>query len=569
MDLKRSSFHRQHSKRQVAQQELSSRFNELSNFEDDGGMRLVERDSGIKEEDDLALNGEEEEEAPFGLLTTSLNKQDQSFCTKYKLERGSLSAFKREAKSLRIGRDLSDVKRQENVICVWKNKGHGQFLSAASKQGIALWFTLHSLDGNLKYFFQHPYLRLFVIYFVIFCNFLVFAEDPVSHSKMESEIPVVGHVFSFIFTKYPPDWRWRFLKVAMWMVAILCGMVVGKTIIHGIILRRCFRLKMFRADQGSWMAQFLTIIISLFLFSHAYNVILVLTFPASKQLVIDSKMGVSSSNVMKAAACGTWIGDLTTALIVTDMMLQDNLYPTWATKFRKVWRSHNALRIALFWGGSFLVTSIVIMIIATDWITWDRLNRDFVATTELSRAFLASFILVMDLMILMQDWDFPHFTNTLDVNLPGFHKHEVLFQAVEIQISGKWFNYGIIFLVIIFDLNMWKNQIFYYPERYGQYTAVDCRVYTVTNTTILAAGDKSLWTYEARSQINSHTQLPYMDDDLYMNSRYMGYSMAIKAFAFIPCVLGFILFFALIGVYGRIKRENIPTQPKIVEDVDV
>ncbi|XP_040571427.1 transmembrane protein 117 [Lepeophtheirus salmonis] len=326
---------------------------------------------------------------------------------------------------------------------------------------------------------------------------------------------------------------------------------------------------MFRADQGSWMAQFLTIIISLFLFSHAYNVILVLTFPASKQLVIDSKMGVSSSNVMKAAACGTWIGDLTTALIVTDMMLQDNLYPTWATKFRKVWRSHNALRIALFWGGSFLVTSIVIMIIATDWITWDRLNRDFVATTELSRAFLASFILVMDLMILMQDWDFPHFTNTLDVNLPGFHKHEVLFQAVEIQISGKWFNYGIIFLVIIFDLNMWKNQIFYYPERYGQYTAVDCRVYTVTNTTILAAGDKSLWTYEARSQINSHTQLPYMDDDLYMNSRYMGYSMAIKAFAFIPCVLGFILFFALIGVYGRIKRENIPTQPKIVEDVDV
>ena len=36
----------------------------------------------------------------------------------------------------------------------------------------------------------------------------------------------------------------------------------------------------------------------------------------------------------------------------------------------------------------------------------------------------------------MQDWDFPHFTNTLDVNLPGFYKHMVTFQAVEIQISG-------------------------------------------------------------------------------------------------------------------------------------
>ena len=39
----------------------------------------------------------------------------------------------------------------------------------------------------------------------------------------------------------------------------------------------------------------------------------------------------------------------------------------------------------------------------------------------------------------MQDWDFPHFTNTLDVNLPGFHKHMVNFQAVEIQISGNWY----------------------------------------------------------------------------------------------------------------------------------
>jgi hypothetical protein len=42
----------------------------------------------------------------------------------------------------------------------------------------------------------------------------------------------------------------------------------------------------------------------------------------------------------------------------------------------------------------------------------------------------------MDLMIVMQDWDFPHFTNTLDVNLPGFYKHEVVFPTVELQISG-------------------------------------------------------------------------------------------------------------------------------------
>ena len=75
----------------------------------------------------------------------------------------------------------------------------------------------------------------------------------------------------------------------------------------------------------------------------------------------------------------------------------------------------------------------------------------------------------MDLVIVMQDWDFPHFTNTLDVLLPGLHKHVFSIELAEVQISGKWFNYGIIFFVMIFDLNMWKNQMFYKPENYGQY----------------------------------------------------------------------------------------------------
>lgn len=48
------------------------------------------------------------------------------------------------------------------------------------------------------------------------------------------------------------------------------------------------------------------------------------------------------------------------------------------------------------------MTIVVSTAISTDYVNWDRLNRDFVATNELSRAFLASFILVMDLMIVMQ-----------------------------------------------------------------------------------------------------------------------------------------------------------------------
>jgi hypothetical protein len=36
----------------------------------------------------------------------------------------------------------------------------------------------------------------------------------------------------------------------------------------------------------------------------------------------------------------------------------------------------------------------------------------------------------------------------------------------------------------------------------------------------------------------------------------MGYSIVIKATAFIPCVVGFVLFFTFVAVYGRLKQVN-------------
>ena len=48
------------------------------------------------------------------------------------------------------------------------------------------------------------------------------------------------------------------------------------------------------------------------------------------------------------------------------------------------------------------LTSVVVVVISTDWISWDHLNRGFLPSDEVSRAFLASFILVFDLLIVMQ-----------------------------------------------------------------------------------------------------------------------------------------------------------------------
>lgn len=82
-------------------------------------------------------------------------------------------------------------------------------------------------------------------------------------------------------------------------------------------------------------------------------------------------------------------------------MLQERFYPGWAPSVR-AWWNRGKNRIILFWLMALLATIIVVIVITTDWIRWDYFNASFLATNEVSRAFLASFILVMDLLIVMQ-----------------------------------------------------------------------------------------------------------------------------------------------------------------------
>ena len=52
----------------------------------------------------------------------------------------------------------------------------------------------------------------------------------------------------------------------MWVLAVVCGLVVGKTIIHGILLSHFLRLKMFRADQVRRSFKLFRLLLQLFRF---------------------------------------------------------------------------------------------------------------------------------------------------------------------------------------------------------------------------------------------------------------------------------------------------------------
>ncbi|KFM69867.1 Transmembrane protein 117, partial [Stegodyphus mimosarum] len=105
---------------------------------------------------------------------------------------------------------------------------------------------------------------------------------------------------------------------------------------------------------------------------------------------------------------------------------------------------------------------------------------------------------------------------------------------------------------MILDLNMWKNQIFYIPAEYGQYTGPDHKVFSIPDVYLLATKNYSQWTYEIRStQIDPLTNKTLLEGDISMNSRYLGYPLSVKGMAFMPSLIGFAMFGILTYLYGR------------------
>lgn len=135
--------------------------------------------------------------------------------------------------------------------------------------------------------------------------------------------------------------------------------------------------------------------------------------------------------------------------------------------------------------------------------------------------------------------------------------HSTLQPTHPLSHTGKWFNYGIIFLVLILDLNMWKNQIFYKPYEYGQYVGPGEKIYTVEEPETLVLFNHSTLTYRWRSSnVDPNTNLTYVERDMFLHSRYVGASLDIKCLAFIPSLAAFVLFGFFVWLFGRFQDSE-------------
>jgi hypothetical protein len=165
--------------------------------------------------------------------------------------------------------------------------------------------------------------------------------------------------------------------------------------------------------------------------------------------------------------------------------------------------------------------------------------------------------------MIQQDWEFPQFAGSTNVKLPGIDTGDVHFHIPggEVQITGKWFNYGIIFIVMILDLNMWKNQIFYEPYVYGQYTDSDGYIYTVCNRTWLANATREMLSYSWRWNSSNHLEnMTYGLQDHRTNSKYSGFPLSLKGIAFGPSLTAFVVFGYLAKRFSREEEEAKNTQ---------
>lgn len=78
----------------------------------------------------------------------------------------------------------------------------------------------------------------------------------------------------------------------------------------------------------------------------------------------------------------------------------------------------------------------------------------------------------------------------------------------------------------------------------------------------IGAGNRTLWTLQYRqSELNPATNRSLAEDDIMMNSRYLGYPLSVKGLAFLPSLLGFAMFgVRLLAPFAksRVKPVGVP-----------
>ena len=145
-------------------------------------------------------------------------------------------------------------------------------------------------------------------------------------------MPFVGDVVTMVGSKY--NWETNPmapLKLCLAIAAILLGCIVGRQVLHHLILRNCCKMEMFKEDQGTFMCMPIMVFFFVYLSSMIYNAAC-----PDDQPHISGAMGITNRQFGKFAQCCTWLGDLLTIVFVWDSMFQDFTLYVFSTCFIEI-----------------------------------------------------------------------------------------------------------------------------------------------------------------------------------------------------------------------------------------
>jgi|EP00927_Polykrikos_kofoidii_P006078 hypothetical protein len=435
--------------------------------------------------------------------------------------------------------------------------------------------------------YRHPALRLFVLFMILFMDFFTYGEDPGADSRVLATSLGCGQVSGLLSPWYAPDWVCMVGKLGALVLSIVLAYKLGR-LCRKYFFVRWIRWKSFRSDGGNILSCILMFIPSAFISSYLYNVIFVSSSP---QYHIDSHSMQFFETVFSLDSTRfNDMGRMWQAISATldwlsiwqigDSIIQDTKYwPEFLPGFKR-WYTQTyggRMRIGIYWVG------LVVSILLTIWLMVNTGNEpgkltwefDIIGgSNEFYRSIFAAVIVFLDLFCLIQDWEFPlfseaHHAEEDQTKIAGFESTMCEFRVPccrhrrKLRISQKWLQYGPLVGVIAADFAFVKSQLGYTPQSFGQYVDPhDHAIWSIHDETLLdkvyplgSNMDPTLLehiTYGARHNATTGALLPGCERDVKSISTYEA-----SKWDYIGVVVAFTVLLCFLSVTRKANHEAI------------
>lgn len=422
---------------------------------------------------------------------------------------------------------------------------------------------------------RHPIARILVTWVILILDMYIYAEDPLNDSHVEYTSMAMGPILGLLSFWAAPTVGLAFLRLFLLLASFVLAVVVGRKFIVKWLLRDKLKLSAFGGD-GAFAGQEGTLCIT-FLMSCACWYLGSVFYSAVTEDQLDSlsneifllfRPSKQFRHVNQCWQALSVLADILTILTVIDVCLQDQRhYGHWLPSLKRIWCES-------FGGWVRIVVAWVAIIGGASVATWGlfstskELDHTIVApvilggSSEITRSIVAAILIFTDLLVCVQDWDFPTFYEPLEIDAKtkvlGLFATEIritwlsrlldllpipscgLWKRLErylpsiddftVKISGKWMQYGPLVCVMMIDLFYTYVQISYKPSDFGQYADNrDHFVWTITDQATIDAAysrgvlqNESLVLWAARRNLTTGEPLPFATGDVKTNCRYIG-----------------------------------------------